>query len=171
MKQFIVGVVVIALVMTAGFEVYAGKGASKKGNSDRQGRMFQGGGYGPGAMMRDGVYGPGAMMQGGTYGPGWMHREAVAGENTGWICPMLSGQVQPGTPGAALEMITEEKAQEVVDAFVQKSLPGYTVESVKKDDWRPMYFATVKGENDSALTLVVHGFSGQVMSVFPQVSE
>ncbi len=187
MKKLLVGVLAVALVVTIGIEVYAWRGGHGRGNHGGPGWMHGGGGYGgPGWMMQGGGYGPGWMKQGGNYGgPGWMHggpgwnNRAVSPDgNTGWVCPgwsqRNSGQVQPGTPGTpgtAWEMISEEKAKEVAGAFVQQSLPGYTVESITKDQWRPLYFATAKGENDAVLNLVIHGFSGQVMNVFPQVAE
>ena len=89
----------------------------------------------------------------GGYGPRNMTRP-------GW-------QNAPGQTQTAPEIITEEKAKEVAGTFVTTYFPGYTVEKVEKDNWRPMYFVTLKGENDAQLQLTVHGFGGQVMHVFP----
>ena len=66
-------------------------------------------------------------------------------------------------------MITEDKAKEVAQEYLNKYLSAYSIDKVEKDSWRPLYFVTIKGENDAAQTMVVHGFSGQVVNVFPQV--
>ncbi len=78
---------------------------------------------------------------------------------------------QPGTAQQAPQMISEEKAKEVAETYIKQYLPGYTIDKVEKDNWRPMYFVTAKGENDAVLQLVVHGFVGQVMNVFPKTVE
>ena len=51
--------------------------------------------------------------------------------------------------------------------YVNKYLTGYTIDKVEKDNWRPLYFVTIKGANDVVQQLTIHGFSGQVMRVFP----
>ena len=68
-------------------------------------------------------------------------------------------------------MITEEKVTEVAGEFVAKYFPEYTVESIEKDDWRPLYFVTIKGANDAEQVMTVHGFSGQVMNIFPKAAD
>jgi uncharacterized membrane protein YkoI len=72
-----------------------------------------------------------------------------------------------GRSRATQEMITEEKAKEAAEAFVAKYLSGYTIEKVEKDNWRPMYIVTLKGENDAELQMLIHGSDGQVMHLFP----
>ena len=85
--------------------------------------------------------------------------------------PGWRAQAQDGTAPRALELITEAEAKEVAETHIDRYLPGYTVDSIEQDTWRPLYFVTLKGENDAVQQLVVHGFAGQVMNVFPQSAE
>lgn len=75
-------------------------------------------------------------------------------------CPCLAN-------GATAELITEEKAKEAAQTYIDKYLSGYAIEKVAKDNWRPMYLVTIKGANDVQQTMLIQGFSGQVMHVFP----
>jgi len=84
----------------------------------------------------------------------------------GWNAP-----AQSGTAPQALQIITEEKAKEVAEAYVKQYLSGYTVDKIEKDSWRPLYFVTIKGANDAEQVLTIHGFAGQVMHVFPKTIE
>ena len=91
-------------------------------------------------------------------------------------CPYYDGTnqnapVQPGQRPQTSQMITEDKVKEVAEEFVAKNFPEYSVESVEKDDWRPLYFVTIKGANDAEQVMTVHGFSGQVMNIFPKTEE
>jgi hypothetical protein len=73
-----------------------------------------------------------------------------------------------GQPAAAPEMITEEKAKEAAEAYISQYLPGYAIDIIEKDSWRPVYIATITGENNAEMVMVIHGFGGQVMHVFPK---
>lgn len=80
-------------------------------------------------------------------------------------CPCLAN----GANGTAAALITEEKAKEAAQTYLDKYLTGYTIEKVEKDSWRPMYVVTIKGANDVQQTIMIQGFSGQIMHVFPVV--
>lgn len=71
----------------------------------------------------------------------------------------------------ATQMITEEKAKEAAQAYLDKYLSSYTIDKVEKDSWRPMFFVTLKGDNDALQQMTIHAFSGQVMHVSPQTAE
>ena len=68
-------------------------------------------------------------------------------------------------------MITEDKAKEVAETYVKQYLSGYTIDKIEKDNWRPLYFVTSKGENNAEQVMTIQGFSGQVMHVFPTTTE
>ena len=68
-------------------------------------------------------------------------------------------------------MITEENVSEVAGEFVAKNFPEYTVSSIEKDDWRPLYFVTITGGDDAEQVMTIHGFTGQVMRIFPKAAE
>lgn len=111
-------------------------------------------------------YGPrGGMMDGSSWkqgrAPGSRHGHWQDGWSR-WNAPN-----QPGTSQQASQMITEDKAKEVAEAYITQYLPGYTIDKIEKDNWRPLYFVTIKGANDAIQQLTVHGFAGQVMHVFP----
>jgi hypothetical protein len=61
----------------------------------------------------------------------------------------------------------EEQIKEAADAYISQYLTGYTIDTIEKDSWRPMYFVTVKGPNDAVQQMAIHGLSGQVMHVYP----
>ena len=79
-------------------------------------------------------------------------------------CPCLKGD-------ATAELITADKAKEVAQAYLDKYLTGYTIEKIEKDNWRPMYFAAIKSANGAEQVMRIHGFSAQVMRVFPKTTE
>jgi hypothetical protein len=131
-------------------------------------------------------YGPrGSMMsgqRGSMYGPGWMHDRDRGSRwgNDADSCPCGRYGDQnmpgsrwnaPGQPGTAPQLITEDKAKEAAETFVAKYLLGYTIDKIEKDNWRPMYFVTLKGQNDAELQMVMRGFDGQVMNLFPKTAE
>ncbi len=120
--------------------------APQYGMGMRGGMMRQGGGRG--GMMHQGGRG-GMMMRG--------------GKGQQQNCPCLAN----GADGKAAELITEDKAKEAAQTYIDKYLSGYAIEKVEKDDRRPMYFVTIKGANDVQQTMAIQGFSGQVMHVFP----
>lgn len=125
---------------------------------------------------RGDMYGPrGGMMS----GPGWMQGRGPASR---WnpssdTCPCgahgpggwsrWNAPNQPGATQQASQMITEAKAKEVAEEYVNKYLPSYTIDKIEKDSWRPLYFVTIKGANDVVQQLTIHGLAGQVMHVFP----
>ena len=79
-------------------------------------------------------------------------------------CPCLKGD-------ATAELITADKAKEVAQAYLDKYLTGYTIEKIEKDSWRPMYLAAIKSANGAEQVMWIHGFSAQVMHVFPKTTE
>ena len=122
--------------------------------------------YGPRGMgMRDGMMDHegwgrhGGMMRQGGRGGMMMH----GGKGQQQNCPCLAN----GADGKAAELITEDKAKEAAQTYIDKYLSGYAIEKVEKDDWRPMYLITIKGANDVQQKMLIQGFSGQVMHVFP----
>ena len=74
---------------------------------------------------------------------------------------------QEGSTSQAPQVISEEKAKQVAEEYVNKYLPSYTIDKIEKDNRRPLYFVTIKGANDVVQQLTIHGFAGQVMHVFP----
>ena len=143
--------------------------------------------YGPrGGMMYNDQqmpYGGRGGMRGGMRGGGYNNQQAPMSGGRGRQfnkgtapysanCPYYDGtQAQPGQTPQALQMITEEKVAEVAGEFVAKNFPEYTVAGIEKDEWRPLYFVTIKGANDAEQVMTVHGFSGQVMNIFPKTIE
>ena len=91
---------------------------------------------------------------------GGMMRKGGRGGKGRQNCPCLAN-------GATAELITEEKAKEAAQTYIDKYLSGYAIEKVAKDNWRPMYLVTIKGANDVQQTMLIQGFSDQVMHVFP----
>lgn len=118
------------------------------------------------------MYGARGGMRGGMRGQQFNSGTAPCGA----ICPYYdstapNAQVQPGQTPRASQMITEEKATEVANEFVAKYFSEYTVKNVEKDDWRPLYFVTIQGANDAEQVMTVHGFTGQVLNIFPKTVE
>ncbi len=172
MKKLVTIAIVVGLIGVLSVGAYA----HYRGYDDRRpgGRMMYGS---RGGMM----YGP---RGGGMYGPGWMQGRTPGGR---WdaapeTCPCggsgpqggwsrWNTPDQSGTAPQAPQMITEDKAKEVAETYVKQYLPGYTIDKIEKDNWRPLYFVTIKGVNDVEQLLTIHGFSGQVMHVFPKTTE
>ena len=67
--------------------------------------------------------------------------------------------------------MTEDKVKESAEAYIGKYLPGYTIEKIEKDQWRPMYSVMLKGENGVEQQMWIRGFDGQVMHVIPKTAE
>jgi len=63
------------------------------------------------------------------------------------------------------------KAKEVAEAYVKQYLSSYTIDKIEKDNWRPLYVVTLKGENNAELQMLIHGFGGQVMHLLPKTIE
>jgi hypothetical protein len=110
----------------------------------------------------------GGMMSGQREGrgPGWMHDRGPGGrgdQDTN-ACPC-------GGDGKQTQMITEDKAKEAAQTFVTQYLPGYTIDKIEKNDRRPMYVVTLKGQNGAELQMLLRGFDGQVMHLFPKPAE
>jgi hypothetical protein len=162
MKKAIVMFAVIALIVTISVGAYAHYRAY-----DHRGWKI----YGPQGSYQSGRYGHrGGMHNSGMirgrfnqfprycdgYGPGqsrWSQGNA------------------PAQQGTVAQMITEEKAKEIAEAHVKQYFPGYTINTIEKDSWRPLYFVTIQGENTAELQVVIHGFGGQVIHVFPKTAE
>lgn len=144
----------------------------------------QGGDYGPrgGGMMfgngrgrgmgrggrGDGMYGYGqGPMQGRGRGGRWNDSGNVN-------CPCgggygrWNGPDQPRQQKTFPEMQNEGKVKETAQEYLTKYLSGYSIDKIEKDAWRPLYLITVKGENDAVQKMIVHGFSGEIMHVYPE---
>jgi hypothetical protein len=110
----------------------------------------------------------GGMMSGQREGrgPGWMHDRGPGdrGDQDATSCPC-------GRDGKQTQMITEDKAKEAAQTFVTQYLPSYTIDKIEKNDRRPMYVVTVKGQNGAELQMLLRGFDGQVMHLFPKLAE
>lgn len=83
-------------------------------------------------------------------------------------CPCMKGNADAG---ATAELIAADKAKEAAQAYLDKYLTGYTIEKIEKDSWRPMYLAAIKSANGAEQVMWIHGFSAQVMHVFPKTTE
>lgn len=126
----------------------------------------------------------GGMMSGrrGGSGRGWMGGRGFRGGSDasaetcpcggtgpqGWGWQRWNTPDQSGKTQQAPQIVSEDKVKEAAEAYVKEYLPGYTVDKIEKDNWRPLYFVTIKGENNVEQLMTVHGFSGQVMHVFPK---
>ncbi|GAK56698.1 hypothetical protein U27_03661 [Candidatus Vecturithrix granuli] len=138
MKKSVIAMVVIGIVIAGSMSVYA-YGGRWYNNLNWQGNpMMQQ------PMMRRGY---GAM--------------------TGW-CPCTNVTQQPGQPATAPQMIAEDKAKEAAETYISQYLPGYNIDKIEKDSWRPVYIVTIKGANNAEMQMFIHGFAGQVMYVFPK---
>ncbi len=85
--------------------------------------------------------------------------------------PMMRGWSRWNTTeqtAAAPQMIAEDKAKEAAETYINQYLPGYAIDKIEKDSWRPVYIATIKGANNAEMQMFIHGFAGQVMHVFPK---
>lgn len=177
MKKVVV--ITIAVVVVGMLSVGAYAHYQDYQNNRRGGWMMsnnQTGMYGPQGKM-DGPRGR-MMMSGGR---GQMQNRGPQGKWNTNTATYPRGQydntAQPGwrrnapNTDQTAQMINEEKAKEVAQAYLDKYLSGYTIDKIEKDSWRPMFFVTLKGENDALQQMTIHGFSGQVMHVFPQTAE
>lgn len=159
MKKTIVIIAIAAFVVTVSVAAYAhyeGYNNRGWGMHSPRGAMMYGG--------RGGMYAP-VQMRGRGPGSRWnASPEATCpcGRDGNWNAPAQSE--------TANQMITEDKAKEAAQEYLNKYLSGYTIDTIEKDSWRPLFFVTIKGENDAVQTMVVHGFSGQVINVFPQTA-
>jgi hypothetical protein len=178
MKKTLMILAVGALVVTVGIAAYAQYGDYYRGRGmygPRGGGMMygpQGGGYGPkGGMMYGNGPGWGMGRGGGMHGRGRGGRWNNSGDVT---CPCgggygrWNGPAQQQQQGTLPEMLSEEKIKETAQEYLGKYLSGYSIDKIEKDEWRPLYFVTVKAENDAVQKMIVHGFSGQIMHVYPK---
>ncbi|GAK56716.1 hypothetical protein U27_03679 [Candidatus Vecturithrix granuli] len=178
MKKTLVMIAVIVLVVTVSVGAYA-----HYENSGRRGGWMRYGAQNPQMTPQQGsMYGPrGGMMHGqrgsmmtGPHG-GMMAGPGYQGNVTPENCPCGRGygwntwKNQQAT--TAPQMVTEEQAKAAAEEYVQKYLSGYTVATIEKDAWRPLYLVTIKGANDVEQQMLIHGFGGQVMHVFPKTAE
>jgi hypothetical protein len=120
--------------------------------------------------------GRGGMMHGGRGGMNAPRQQYKNNAPCCEACPYYDGStqnapVQPGQRPQTSQMITEDKVKEVAEAFVAKNFPEYSVAEIEKDDWRPLYFVTIKGANDAEQVMTIHGFNGQVMNIFPKTTD
>ena len=122
------------------------------------------GGY-AGSMLRW-VPGFGSMM--GRWGTHGGHGSMMSGWGTHGG---QSGWNTPAQPGTVPQVIAEDTVKEIAATYIAQYLPGYTIEKIEKDEWRPMYFVTLKGENNAELQMWIHGFGGQVMHIVPKTAE
>lgn len=154
MKKSIIFVLAVGIIAAVSIGAYAHGGWGSYGRRSYSGPMM-GWSHGPGPMM-------GGWGARGGYGycGGYGHWQG------GW-----SGENTPDQSGTTPQVITENKVKEIAEAYITKYLPGYTIEKIEKDEWRPMYLVMLKGENDAELQMLVHGFGGQVMHVFPKTAE
>ena len=148
---------------------------------------MQGSGWG----MMNGFNGSrGGMMSGrGGYGPGMMQNAPNQGYNGTQTClcgrgsgnsqnrgagnwqNAQPGQNAPDQQNAVPQMMTEDKVKETAEAYVKAYLPGYSVGTIAKDNWRPLYSVTVTNEGGAELHMLIHGFSGQVMHLVPTTAD
>lgn len=191
MKKFTVITLTVVLVGAVSIGALAYRGGMHHNTPQNQmygqrgGMMYntpQNQAYGPGGMMynnqqmpyggRDGMRGGYNNQQAPMYGGRGGMRGQQFKNGTAPYCPYYNSTLtQSGQAPQALQMITEEKVTEVAGEFVAKNFPEYTVSSIEKDDWRPLYFVTIKGANDAEQIMTIHGFSGQVMNIFPKTVE
>jgi hypothetical protein len=110
-------------------------------------------GMGPGMGMG---MGPGWMMGPGRRG--WM----MGGQGTGEaVCPMF-GAAAPGTP-AEPEAVTEDKAKELAQEYVDKYLKGYAVDKVLPFTGRrgfTAYSVELKGPEGQSRILHINPWGG-----------
>jgi len=129
--------------------------------------------------QRGGMMGERGGMMG---GQGWMHDKdrGDRGDHDANFCPRggydQQNQTCPrwnekGQPGTAPQIITEDKAKEAAQAFITQYLPGYTIDKIEKNDRHPLYVVTLKGQNGAELQMLIRGFDGQVMHIFPKAAE
>ncbi|MCP4396580.1 MAG: hypothetical protein GY801_04640, partial [bacterium] len=148
MKKTLMMLAVGTLVMAVGFAAYAHYEDSFRGrgmmNGSRGGGMMYGpqsGGYGPQNGTTYGNGPRGGMMRGGR-GGGWNNSgngTCRYGGGTGrWNGPQQQETAVP-------EMLSEDTVKETALEYLGKYLSGYSIDTVEKDAWRPLYVVTVKG--------------------------
>ncbi len=151
MKKTMIIIAVVTFATVVGVGAYAHYEGYNRGWGMRGYQQNQQGMYG----------GRGGMMRG-RRGGKWNSAQTA--------CPCGAyGPWAPAQSGTAAQMISEEKAKEVAQEYLAKYLSGYTIDKVEKDNWRPMYFVTITGENNAVQLMIIHGFGGQVMHVYPQI--
>ncbi len=171
MKKTIVMIAVATLVVAVGVGAYAhyedynrgwGMRGVQPGTSDQRGGMMYGqrGGMMYGQRGGKGGYGHGMMRGRGHHGAYWNAQTGV--------CPCDSTYGTQDVPTQQTQVVSEDTVRESAESYLNTYLSGYTIEKIEKDSWRPLYLVTIKGENDAVQTMVVHGFSGEVVNVFPQ---
>ena len=189
MKKTLIMLAVGTLIVTVGFAAYANYEDYYRGrgmmNGPRSGGMMygpRGGAYSPQGDMMYGNgsgWGMGRGGRGGMYAQGRMQGRGRSGRwnNSGSVsCPCCAnfgrwnGPNQQQQQRSFPEMLSEEKVKETAQEYLTKYLSSYSIDKVEKDEWRPLYFVTVKGENDVVQKMIVHGFSGQIMHVYPEES-
>lgn len=165
MKKTLVMIAVVTVVVTVGIGAYAHYEDANRGLGMRgaQAGMFgpRGGGMMNGQRGGKGGYGP-SMMRGRGQGGRW---NAQANG-----CPYVATSGTQNAPTRQAQMVSEETVKEAAENYITQYLSGYKIDKVEKDSWRPLFFVTVKGANDAVQTMVVHGFSGDVVNVFPQAA-
>lgn len=191
MKKFTVFTLVVVLVSAVSIGVFAyGPRGGKSDNVPQQGMYGPRSGMmqnqsnqmhgGRGGMMQNAPQNQQMPMHGGRGGmrgsKNAPNQQFKGNAQRGAYCPCYDGAnqnapAQPGQRPQVSQMIAEDKVKEVAEEFVAKNFPEYSVASVEKDDWRPLYFVTIKGANDAEQVMTVHGFSGQVMHIFPKTSD
>lgn len=152
MKKLGILAMIIGLVAAMSVGVYAHGG----------GWGFYGGRGGYGGPMMGGGPGYGPMMGGWGAGGGYGYCGGYAQGQRRW------GWNAPGQTDSAPQLVPEEQVKQSVEAYINQYLPGYAVEKIEKDQWRPMYIVTIKGENETEQQVWVRGFDGLVMHVFPK---
>ena len=178
MKKTLVMIAVAALVVTVSVGAYA----HYENHGRRGGAWMQYGAQDPqmGSQQQDGMYGPrghkmygqrGGMMDGPGYKENVTPENYPCGGRYGWNAARPGWKAQNQQQETVPQIVSEEQAKTAAEEYVQKYLSGYTVDSIEKDSWRPLYFVTIKGANDVEQQMVIHGFSGQVMHVFPKTAE
>ena len=171
MKKSLIVITVVALVAVAsiGADAYGGRGQGRGGYQ-------QGGMYGQQGGMHGRQGGRWNVSSGicpcGNYGNANTARPGgnMSGRQGNWNANR-PGWNAPGQQGTVPEIISEEKAKEVADEYLKTYLSGYSIEKVEKDSWRPLYIVSLKGENDAEMQMLIHGFAGQVMHVYPKPAE
>jgi hypothetical protein len=155
MKKSLIIVLAVGLLAAVSIGAYAhGGGRGKYGRGLYGGPMM---GWGRG---------PGSMMGGRGFRGGYGYCDGYGPTQRGW-----SGWNAPGQTDPAPQLITETQAKERAQAYITQYLLGYTIEKVEKDEWRPMYVVTLKGDNGAEQQMWIRGVDGQVMHVIPKPAE
>lgn len=81
------------------------------------------------------------------------------------------GRNVPEQSGTPQQVLSEEQLKDAAQNYIDQYLPGYAIERIEQDQWRPIHYVTLKGENDAELQLFINSFNGQVMHVFSVPAE